>query len=632
LSLLADWNSNQGRTHGLFIQEKNMNAKINQSSYRHVKLMALVSLLGFSLLSLHSTDLLATPASPVPFTLEQPDGQNFTARNQGDEWNNWVENEDGYTIAQDNNGFWYYVSGFSAPISARRLNASGLNQGDVVPQQPVLTDVPATDLPPAELPQHIHPTNQRPPMNLNNAPVTGSPLSQTFAVGSNTTGVRNVVFILAGFSNQPGSYQQPAWATFVTNSIGDYYRKASYGKVSITPAQEDDTVLGNSAAANNGVIGWINISPQLKALEISLRLGDQTGNHPNTGQNINQYNRLIAKAAMQAADPYIDYSYYDGVIGNNDGYVTADELAVVVIVAGYERSYSAASPSVWGHSWQIFSGSDGGLPYLDGKFLGTAKGGVGPLNTTGGYAQFGERHGDHQATMGIMIHELSHEIFGCADLYDVKYATIDGQINRGIGGWSVMAYGSWAAKPGEPLGATPVLPDAWTKWQMGWINPILQRDRILLTGVGVPTATSDNSVYKVSTNGATTEYFLIENRQNQGYDLGLQSSISGFKGGLAIWHIDDSISCQDNQCNSVGAHPHPRVYLEAGNRTWITGSATAQQNDLFFANGGWRTILDGISTPTNSNLWNGAVKGGASGVSINSISNSLSIMRVRVPQ
>ena len=611
-----------------------MNARTNQSPRRHAKLTAALSLLGFSLLSLLCADSFAAPANPALFTIQQPNGPEISARSQGDEWNNWVETEAGYTIAPDKDGVWYYVIGFSAVTPAQKLKALGLNQGDIAPQQPVLSDVPATDSPPAELPQHIHPTNQRPPMNLNNAPVNGSPLFQTFAVGSNTSGARNIVFILASFNDQQGNYQQQSWATFVTNSIGDYYGKASYGKVSITPAQEDDTVLGNGATANNGVIGWINISPQLKILEQSRGMGDTTGNHPNTGQNINQYNRLIAKAAMQAADSYIDYSLYDA---DADGFVTADELAVVVIVAGYERSYIAATtPSVWGHSWQIFSGSDGGYPVLDGKKLGSAKSGVGPLNATSGYAEFGERHGSppsdyHQATMGIMIHELSHEVFGCADLYDVNYATIGGQTNYGIGGWSVMAYGSWAAKSGESAGATPVLPDAWTKWQMGWITPIPQRDRILLTGVGVPTATSDNSVYKVSTNGAATEYFLIENRQNQGYDRGLQNSIPGFNGGLAIWHIDDSISCLNNQCNSLSAHLHPRVYLEAGNRTWITGS-TANQNDLFYANGGWRTVLDSVSTPTNSNLWNGAVKGAASGVSINSISNSLSIMRVRVPQ
>jgi immune inhibitor A len=603
-----------------------MNKRINQSFHQHAKIMAVFSLLGFSFLFLNGSNSFAAPANLLPYTIQQPDGQKITARNQGDEWNNWVETRSGYSIATDQNGFWHYVGSFPAPASALRSNLVG-----TVPTKLVLTNVPATNPPPAGLPKHLHPANQRPLMSLNRAPANGipvSPLAMT-AFGSNITGKRNIVFILASFNNQPGNYQQPAWATFVTNKIGDYYRKASFGKVSIMPAQENDSILGGGAAANNGVIGWINISSQLRALEISLRKPDQTGNHPNTGSNTDQYNRLIAKAAMQAADPYINYALYDD---DSNGYVTPDELAVVVIVAGYERSYSATSPSVWGHAWQIFPGFDGGYPFLDGKNLGSAKPGVGPLGGTQGYSEFGEIHFDHQATMGIMAHELGHEIFGFVDLYDVNNATIGGETNLGIGGWSLMAYGSWAAKPGENAGTTPVILDAWSKLQMGWINPISKRDRVLLTGAGVSTATSDNSVYQVFTAGAPTEYFLIENRQNQGYDQGLQSLIPRFNGGLAIWHIDDSISCLDNQCNSNSTHSHPRVYLEAGNRAWITGSSPANYDDLFYANGDWRSILDGASSPTNSDLWKGEVKGAPSGVSINSISNSLSTMRVRVPQ
>jgi immune inhibitor A len=619
-----------------------MNARINQSPHRHAKLTAVMLLLGFSLISLFSANSFATQASPEPFTIEQPDGQKITAKNQGDEWNNWVETQDGYTIAQDKNGFWYYVSGFSAPTSAPKLNTQGLDQGGAFPQQPVLTEVPATDPPPPELLKHLHPANQRPSINLNMAPAN---VNQNFTllVSSNTTGARNIVFILAEFDDQKGTYLQPTWATFVTNKIGDYFGKAaSYGKVTITPAQENDSSLGNGAVNNNGVIGWINISPELKALEVSLGKADQTGNYPNTVIDNGQYQRLIAKAAMQAADPYIDYSQYDADL---DDYVTADELAVVVIVAGYEASYNpAVLPSVWGHAGYLY---DVGQTLLDGKRLGELKSGVGPLGYALGYAEFGERHGSpsnyHQATMGIMVHELGHEIFGMADLYDVNSTLApDGELNEGLGSWSVMAGGSWARKTGENSGATPVLPDAWTKLQMGWITPIPQRDRVLLTGAGLATATSDNSVYKASTNGAPTEYFLIENRQNKGYDQGLQSYIPGFSGGLAILHIDDSISCSDNVCNSLdltkGGHPHPRVYLEAGNRTWITVSL-ADQKDLFYAKDlckpdvdYCRTKLDGFSTPTNSNLWNGAVKGNASGVSINSITNSLDIMRVRVPQ
>jgi immune inhibitor A len=229
--------------------------------FRRVKFRMALPLLAISLLSLYCADAFAAPASPAPFTIRQPDGQQITARRQGDEWNNWVETQGGYTIAPDQDGAWQYVNGYSAPKSA-----PGSNQGDAVPQQPVLTNVPATEPPPAGLPMHVRPEGQRPSMKLNMAPAAKGSLASPLSAGSNTTGTRNIVFILASFDNQQGKYLQPVWAPFITDKIADYYSKASYGKVSITPAKEDDTALGNGAAVNNGVIGWVNVSPQLKAL------------------------------------------------------------------------------------------------------------------------------------------------------------------------------------------------------------------------------------------------------------------------------------------------------------------------------------------------------------------------------
>ncbi len=590
-----------------------MTITTRQSPIRRAKLTAALPLLGFSLLSLYAADSFAVPANPSKFKIAQPNGQKIAAINQGDEWNNWVETQKGYTIAKASDGVWYYVNGFNAVPAA-----PGLPSIDAPAQEPVLTGVQAGNPAPSGLAKHLRPAARTPARSGDTAPAGPNQISSLVS-SSNTTGTRNVVFILAEFNNRAGTYAQSTWASFVTNNLGDFYAKASHGNVTIAPAQE------THGAANNGVIGWINVSTQLAAIETSLGKSDTSGNHPNTGGSTNQYNRLLAKAAMMAADPYIDYSQYDA---DANGYVTADELAVVVIVAGYEASYDSSTPSVWGHAWRLYSGNDGPYPVLDGKTLGVPKSGVGPLGETSGYAEFGEIQGNHQATLGIMAHELGHEIFGFADLYDVDNSTISGQTNNGLGSWSLMSGGSWGAASSQFPGASPVLPDAWSKLQMGWVNPISPRDRILLTGAGAANATPDNTVYKVATNGAATEYFLIENRQNQGYDRGIQADIPTFSGGLAIYHIDDSISCTDNRCNSHNAHPnHPRVYLRSASRDWILGNTWAQQADLWYADGGWKTVLDSASSP-NSNLWSGA----ASGVSINSISNSLATMRVRVPQ
>ncbi|NIN34446.1 MAG: hypothetical protein GTO60_04870, partial [Gammaproteobacteria bacterium] len=96
---------------------------------------------------------------------------------------------------------------------------------------------------------------------------------------------------------------------------------------------------------------------------------------------------------------------------------------------------------------------------MDGVIVGDYHGG------RGGYAQFGEIHSDHQATMGIMVHELGHLIFSLPDLYDT-----DGS-SEGIGGFGVMAAGSWGkASTDTYSGQTPVLPCAWSRYNLGWID------------------------------------------------------------------------------------------------------------------------------------------------------------------
>ncbi len=600
-------------------------------------------LLVFSLLSLYAVEAFSAPANPEPFTIQQPDGQTITARRQGDEWGNWVETLSGYTIAPDQNKVWHYVGEYAEPMLAQ-----GLNQGDTPLEQPVLTNVPATDPPPAGLLKHAHPVSRKPSVNLNMLPANENSIFALYDACTIASAHKayKVLFILADFNNQRGYYLQPDWMPLITNninrnSIDSYYRQASYGKVSMTPAEEDDSALGNGAAANNGVIGWVNISQKLKDLETSLDMPDKSGNHPfpaGSDKGDNKYNRLIAKAAMQAAEPYIDYSKYD----NNpvDGFVTSDELAIVVVVAGYESGDAAALPNVSAHAWNIFDGEplDEGYPEFTGKSdpsktvkLGAPKAGVGPLNGSSGYSMIGEKYLKpatppdiipyyFQSPTGTIDHELGHQIFGLPDLYDINTTKApNGEINRGAGSWSVMATGNYGAKTGEIPGETPVLLDAWSKLQLCWIKTIPKRDRVELKAAGSDEGTSQNSVYKISIKDSEKEYFLIENRQNLGYDQGLQYYISDFSGGLAIWHIDDSISCDlpgkdSNNCNSLcrgkpcDGKLHPRVYLEAGNRAWITNldgyGADARQTDLFY-NGGGKTKLNDSTTPTNSRGWNG---------------------------
>lgn len=69
-----------------------------------------VFLLITGVLFIFNSKSFAVPAAPVIFEISQPDGTTFKAKQEGDEWLNWVETEDGYTIIQDETtGWWYYA-------------------------------------------------------------------------------------------------------------------------------------------------------------------------------------------------------------------------------------------------------------------------------------------------------------------------------------------------------------------------------------------------------------------------------------------------------------------------------------------------------------------------------------------
>ena len=163
-----------------------------------------------------------------------------------------------------------------------------------------------------------------------------------------------------------------------------------------------------------------------------------------------------------------------------------------------------------------------------------------PRGEVWGYAQFGERHGRNQATIGLMAHEIGHLIFGLPDLYDTDYSS------EGIGVFGLMGGGTWGKKSTDKyLGQTPALPCAWTKHTQKWVTTKnVKKGKRVIKAAG-SSATGASTVYK-STTGKADEYFLIEFRNASGYDKGLQYYLGKSFGGLAIWHVDDKIKNNKN--------------------------------------------------------------------------------------
>jgi M6 family metalloprotease-like protein len=508
----------------------------------------------------------AVPARPVVNEFKQPDGTTFRAQLYGDEWSNGFETLRGYTVVKNRDtGYWdYAVRG-----PAGRLVASGRQVGQAIP---------------SGLDRHLRERLQ------GGVAAAASDRRGFEELDSPNTGSQPALVLLVDYTNRAGTTTEADWESKffgASNSVNDYYKEVSYNQLDFPAAVE------SFGEANNGVVGWLRLA----------------GNHPNTGQSIDDRNRNIVKAAIQASDAHVDYAAFDT---DNSNSIQRSELHITVIVAGYETSYgSPCGSSVWGHNW----GLEGTVtpPVVDGVTVaGEASG--------GGYNQFGERHcttlpdpaGDHMATIGIMVHEMGHDL-SLPDLYDTNGGS------DGIGEWSVMAGGSWNAVGNDPAGSRPPHADAFSKSYEGWLTP----SQIIgsQAGVGVTQASSSADVYQLLDNpnnvdwdfqqhSGTGEYFLVENRQLTGYDASLPGC------GLLIWHIDETRT-SSNFANANEARKLVDLE-EADGLNELDSDADFEQGDAGDPYRGPK-FFDGTSNP-NSNLYSGA----ASNASVTNVSSTCS--------
>jgi len=309
--------------------------------------------------------------------------------------------------------------------------------------------------------------------------------------------------ILVSYNNIAITSSDSVWSSklfgFNEHELNHYYKEVSNSKFEFIKAKE------SSGIVNDGII--------------SITLNKK---HPDLDINSPFYSIIIhqdLKDVLESLDSVIDFSNYDN---NANGFITSDELALTFVIAGYEDSYEGihVKNGTWGHqSCSISSLS----PTIDGvSLLGCLSG--------GNYAVFGEKHdihNAHDATIGIIVHEIAHSVFLVPDLYNTSSS------KGGIGNFGVMGGGVWATVDFQEYpGNTPVHFTAWTKVYLGWVEPIEGSGSESL----YETSSPNYNVIKISIND--DEYYLLENRNNSGYDRGLYSLDGNFNGGMTIWHIN----------------------------------------------------------------------------------------------
>lgn len=483
-----------------------------------------------AILSLTIGTTTAVPANPTPFELVQPDGFAFTAKLIGDEHGAQFETIEGYTIIEDDNKWWTYAQrspSKSSTISANYvLSATENRVGHVDPQQlgiskHIQPDYVSSD---SEITGRTSTLPLKSPSSAVSALLTPSKPYYSAVIGT-----ENAVVILINFTDtsQGPSYTPSHYDNLLfnqslgANSMYNYYKEVSYGKLNVT-----------------GTVGskWY---PSARTL--SYYGADSVPWDSIDDANGNIYE--LAREAVRLADYDIDFSHYDK---DSDGIV--DHVIIVHAGAGQE-SISDVSTDIWSHKGSIA----GGEP-VDGVRVEE-------------YIMLAE-----SSPLGTFAHEFGHDL-GLPDLYD----TING--GTVVGSWCLMDYGSWANE-----GDTPTHLSAWCKIDLGWITPTLVNSSSTYFINQIETSAE---AYKITTPELENqnEYFLVENRENVGYDQYLPDA------GILIWHIDDYFISLNRSDNRINAYPIKGIVPELPDG--ILNNATYSAND-------GQTAFNTTTTP-NSN-------------------------------
>ncbi|HPW66363.1 MAG TPA: M6 family metalloprotease domain-containing protein, partial [Salinivirgaceae bacterium] len=276
-----------------------------------------------------------------------------------------------------------------------------------------------------------------------------------------------------------------------TGSVKHYYLENSYNQFNLTV-----DVAGPYTASQNMAYYGAN---------------DASGNDVNP--------RALVSEAINLADPHVNFAEYDN---DNDGWVDG----VYIIYAGYGEEAGGGDNTIWAHAWSLYP------PVIkDGVYI----------QKYSCSAELRGSSGTNITNIGVICHEFGH-VLGAPDYYDTNYST--GGQYEGTGEWDMMAGGSW-----NNGGATPAHHNGYTKTKVyNWAQTnVLSQP----TTVTLEQATfNSTSFYQINTTTAN-EYFLIENRQQQGFD----AYIPGH--GMIIYHVHSGVNQVGNEINAT--HPQ-RMY------------------------------------------------------------------------
>jgi immune inhibitor A len=183
--------------------------------------------------------------------------------------------------------------------------------------------------------------------------------------------------------------------------------------------------------------------------------------------------------------------------------------------------------------------------------------------------------------VGVYAHEYAH-VLGAPDQYDYGYES------EGTGIYSLMSSGSWTRWPNAPQysGNTPVHLDAWSKYYLGFdtMLDVIDASGEFYEGWIKPSSGSNEMVRIDVPFTKGKEFFLVENRQQIGFDKGLNRGAYGdLINGVAIYHIDDNVLVRNfsraEEAPAMGLGLSWTMNVDKANGEWHYGISILQADN-----------------------------------------------------
>ncbi len=511
---------------------------------------------------LYSTVVFAGPAKPELFEHTQPDGGAITARLWGDEFYNFIGDEEGYLLTETDDGALAYVTENDANELVVASPSKSGRPADAVKGFDLRPDIPAhfgVEEEEEEIEESV---------NMFAAAQEGTMREQKLLI---------VVPDYNDFQMQTGVWGADVFnKTFFSqesevNSVANYYKEVSGNRVTFVPAFKSAEVA-STATGTNAVID-ADLTDTYGVYTDGVIRVKLDRNHINSSDISTSASNAEVKRILTAVDQYVDFS----VLSGGKSTMSNSDFSIIFLLPGYEKSGTSSSPGVWAHKHYLTSTYS---TTLDGVKLCTS---------SSGYLMIGSLDVNNSkntpSKAGVFCHELGHLVFRLPDLY----ATDGGTDYSGLQSLSLMNAGSWGAYTGYIGGTHPAHLDAWCKYHLGWYDEedLLEVDESHVGEYELVNWLSDKDGYKMIKINSTKddEYYLLENRRFLSFDRGIRYKFTTT--GVAAYRIDKARTTSSYISSNVvnnGTDPGVKVmhsgkgltdFYTATKPMWYTGDNRA---------------------------------------------------------